>query len=112
MSSSMYIVFHEPNNCVFSPVDDLNWVSRPIDLYRHTLRIEVVGVHPVRTKVIDTLVFYGEELTTPHTMGTCETAASSSSVGEQAKAAAPPVELEPDQVPEPHWGSARRGKGR
>ena len=60
VNSHHYIVFQEPEVCVFSPVDLLDWVGEPADLYKHTLRIEVVGVKPF-TKVVDTLVYYGED---------------------------------------------------
>ena len=59
-NSSMNIVFKEPNNCIFSPAEALDWVRNPIDLYLHTLHVEVHAVIPAKTKIVDTLVFFGD----------------------------------------------------
>eukprot|EP01065_Artemidia_motanka_P027883 TRINITY_DN33080_c0_g1_i1.p1 TRINITY_DN33080_c0_g1~~TRINITY_DN33080_c0_g1_i1.p1 ORF type:complete len:570 (+),score=107.15 TRINITY_DN33080_c0_g1_i1:54-1712(+) len=65
LNPSMHVVFREPNDCILSPVDDLQWVRKPSDLYKHTLRVEVTGVTPNKTKVVDTLVYYGDNLPIP-----------------------------------------------
>eukprot|EP01012_Entosiphon_sulcatum_P033202 TRINITY_DN42068_c0_g1_i1.p1 TRINITY_DN42068_c0_g1~~TRINITY_DN42068_c0_g1_i1.p1 ORF type:complete len:511 (+),score=52.39 TRINITY_DN42068_c0_g1_i1:40-1572(+) len=59
VNDTLHIVFHEPNTCVLSPVDDLPWVREVDQLYGHTVRLEVVAVYPNRTKVVDTTVHYG-----------------------------------------------------
>ena len=48
----MHIVFHEPFDCVMSPVDDIPWVQSVDQLYNHTLRIQVIAISPQRMKVL------------------------------------------------------------
>eukprot|EP01062_Namystynia_karyoxenos_P015412 TRINITY_DN15586_c0_g1_i2.p1 TRINITY_DN15586_c0_g1~~TRINITY_DN15586_c0_g1_i2.p1 ORF type:complete len:666 (+),score=99.32 TRINITY_DN15586_c0_g1_i2:63-2060(+) len=61
VSPTLHVVFAEPNECVLSPVDELPWVNRPEDLWGRSLRVEVIGVRPYRTTVVDTTVHYGDE---------------------------------------------------
>jgi hypothetical protein len=56
-----YIVFKEPGTVVLNPVKAFPWVVKPRDLYGHTLRLEVVGVHPRRTRIVDSFIYFGDD---------------------------------------------------
>lgn len=56
----LFLVFHPPHGVILSPVDDIPWVPSPESLFMHTLRIEVNATHPTHTKVVDTMVFFGD----------------------------------------------------
>ncbi|KAJ9459122.1 hypothetical protein DIPPA_07976 [Diplonema papillatum] len=60
-SQTMYLVFSEPDNHLFSPVDSFPWVSDPEQLHQHTVRIEVFAVMPARTKVVDSYVYFADD---------------------------------------------------
>jgi hypothetical protein len=60
VNDSMHIVFKPPGQIFLSPVDDIPWVSAPEALFMHTLRIEVYSTHPSRSKVVDSMVFFGD----------------------------------------------------
>lgn len=53
------LIIHPPSNIILSPLDDIPWVAGPDSLYSHTLRLEVFAVYPVKTKVVDNIVFFG-----------------------------------------------------
>eukprot|EP00698_Gefionella_okellyi_P024325 TRINITY_DN8548_c0_g1_i1.p1 TRINITY_DN8548_c0_g1~~TRINITY_DN8548_c0_g1_i1.p1 ORF type:complete len:594 (-),score=111.97 TRINITY_DN8548_c0_g1_i1:61-1842(-) len=52
------IIFHPPTNTTLSPVDDFPFVDKPDDLLDHQLRVEVYGIYPVKTCVVDSVVHY------------------------------------------------------
>ena len=62
VNPQMYLLFHPPSNVILSPVDDIPWVAAPESLFMHTLRLEVFATHPSHTKVVDTMVFFGDVL--------------------------------------------------
>jgi len=59
VNDTMHIVFHEPFDCVMSPVDDIPWVQSVDQLY----------ISPQRMKVVDTSVFYGPSEQVPEPAG-------------------------------------------
>ncbi|KAJ4456261.1 hypothetical protein PAPYR_8551 [Paratrimastix pyriformis] len=63
-----YLIFHPPDQIVFSASEDLPWVHSPIDLYRHKLTIEVSGISPHskrRVKIVATEVLFGDPPAAP-----------------------------------------------
>lgn len=60
VNEHMHIVFKPPHQVHLSPADDIPWVSAPESLFMHTLRIEVYATHPARSKVVDSMVFFGD----------------------------------------------------
>jgi hypothetical protein len=60
VNENMHIVFKPPGQVFLSPVDDIPWVAAPEALFLHTLRIEVYSTHPTKSKVVDSMVFFGD----------------------------------------------------
>eukprot|EP01062_Namystynia_karyoxenos_P021301 TRINITY_DN18096_c0_g1_i1.p1 TRINITY_DN18096_c0_g1~~TRINITY_DN18096_c0_g1_i1.p1 ORF type:complete len:641 (+),score=163.96 TRINITY_DN18096_c0_g1_i1:79-1923(+) len=114
LNPTMHVVFREPNDCILSPVDDLPWVRRPVDLYRHTLRVEVTGVSPQKSKVVDTLVYYGDHLPIPGSYDDGDGDSQDDGDGwpQSANPGSPPADNEAEAAPHtPHqapmvWESA------
>ena len=64
VNQDLSLIFHPPGNCTLSPVHDLPWVAAPEALYGHTLRLEVFATHPCQLRIMDTMVFFGDEIPT------------------------------------------------
>jgi hypothetical protein len=41
-------------------VETLPWLTEPADLYGRSVRIEVFGIIPARTRVVDSVVYFGD----------------------------------------------------
>lgn len=62
VNADNYIIFHPPDGITLSPAEDFPWVTAPAELFGHALRIEVYGILPTRTRVVDSVVFFGDGL--------------------------------------------------
>lgn len=62
VNADNYVIFHPPDGITLSPAEDFPWVSAPAELFGHALRIEVYGILPTRTRVVDSVVFFGDGL--------------------------------------------------
>lgn len=70
VNANMCIVFHPPSNVILSPADDIPWVGAPQSLFMHTLRIEVFSTFPFHSKIVDSMVFFGDVLPNESHIGT------------------------------------------
>eukprot|EP00741_Cyanophora_paradoxa_P001676 tig00000498_g1627.t1 len=58
VDSANFLLFG-PRGPVLAPCEDFPWVREPRDLHGHGLRIEVFSTHPVRSRVVDSCVYFG-----------------------------------------------------
>lgn len=58
MKASEAGMLREPHDGFCGMLDDFPFVDDPLDLCGHTLRIEVYGVHPITTRVVDSTITY------------------------------------------------------